>query len=343
MGREGGVSVVVTVLLPVFNGVAHLGGALGSVGGQSFRDFEVLVVDDGSSDGSAETAEAVGDSRIRILRNGENFGLVASLNRGLAEARGEFVARLDADDLCSRDRLAEQVAFARGNPAVPLIGSDAGLVTDGGRYAGRWRTGGSADLVRWELNFRTPFAHSSAFFRRKVVVERFGGYRDRRASEDLDLWSRVGREFPVVTLRRPLVKYRQHGRSIMAVANSGGLGGSGGTENADVAECLRENLRAAAPGLAGAAVEMIAGAWSGRWPGDWGDYFAAVAELRRGFLRGRSGLPGLRGVVADQNYTLFCRARAAGRADGFLKALRRESVGDFLALPWVRMGGALVR
>ncbi len=321
--------------MPVFNGAAHVREAVGSVLAQSFRDWELLVVDDGSTDGSAEMVESGGDSRVRVLRNGENRGLVPSLNRGLAEARGEFVARCDADDLCAPDRLAEQVAFARGNPAVPLIGSDAGLVTEGGRFAGRWRTGGMADLVRWEMNFRTPFAHSSAFFRRKVIVERFGGYRERRASEDLDLWSRVGREFPVVTLRKPLVKYRQHGRSIMAAANTLG-------SNDDVAGCLRENLRSTAPGLDGAAVELTAAAWSGTWPEEWGEYFGAVAELRRGFLRGRS-LPGLRGVVADENYTLFCRARAAGQSAGFLEALRRESVGDFLALPWVRMGVVVTR
>jgi glycosyltransferase involved in cell wall biosynthesis len=327
--------MVVSILMPVFNGAAHLREAVGSVLAQSFSDWELLVVDDGSSDGSAEVAEGVADSRVRILRNGENLGLVPTLNVGLAEARGEFVARCDADDLCAPNRLAEQVAFARGNPAVPLIGSDAGLVTEGGRFAGRWRTGGMADLVRWEMNFRTPFAHSSAFFRRKVVVEGFGGYRERRASEDLDLWSRVGREFPVVTLRKPLVKYRLHGRSIMAAANAGGA-------NDDVAECLRENVRASAPGLDAAAVGVIAGAWSGTWPGEWGEYFAAVAELRLGFLRGRR-LPGLRAVVADENYTLFCRARAAGRSGGFLEALRRESGEDFLALPWVRMGVALAR
>ncbi len=325
----------VTVLMPVYNGIAHLREGIGSVVGQSFHDWELLVVDDGSTDGSAEVAEGWGDARVRVVRNGENLGLVASLNRGLAEARGEFVARLDADDVCAPTRLAEQVSFARGNPAVPLLGSDADLISERGRSAGRWRTGGRADLVRWELNFRTPFAHSSAFFRRGVVVEKFRGYRDSQASEDLDLWSRVAREYPVVTLRKPLVKYRQHGRSIMAAANEGGA-------NEDVAERLRENLRAAAPGLDAGAGGVIAGAWSGSWPDDWRDYFAAVSELRLGFLRGRT-LPGLRGVEADQNYTLFCRARAARKGSGCLTALRRESMGNFLALPWVRMGLVLAR
>jgi glycosyltransferase involved in cell wall biosynthesis len=271
-----------------------------------------------------------------MIRNDTNAGLVAALNRGLGESRGEFVARLDADDLCSRDRLAEQVSFARGNPAVPLIGSDAGLISESGGYAGRWRTAGSADLVRWELCFRTPFAHSSAFFRRKVIVEKIGGYRERRASEDLDLWSRVGSEFPVVTLRRPLVKYRQRAGSIMAVANA-----DGGIE--DGRENLRENVALAAPGLDSAMAEIVAGAWSGDWPDGWMEYFEAVAELRRGFLRGHGGLPGLTRVVADENYTLWCRARAAGRDAGFLRALRRCAGTDFLRMPWLRVGAALIR
>lgn len=326
----------VTVLMPVFNGARYLRESIGSVLGQTFPDWELLLVDDGSTDESGKIAMSFGDGRVRVIRSEQNVGLVATLNRGLAEARGDFVARLDADDVCSRDRLAEQWSFARGNPTVPLIGSDAGLISESGRYAGRWWTAGSADLVRWELCFRTPFAHSSAFFRRKLVVEKFGGYRDRRASEDLDLWSRIGRQHPVVTLRQPLVKYRQHARSIMAVANADG-GIDDGREN------LRENIAAAAPGLDSAMAGVIADAWSGRWPESWTDYCEAVAELRRGFLRGRGGLPGLVGVVADENYTLWCRARAAGKDAGFLRALRRSAGSDFLRMPWLRVGAALVR
>lgn len=326
----------VTVLIPVFNGARHLREAIESVVSQTCGEWELLVVDDGSTDESGQIALSFGDERVRMIRNDQNAGLVVTLNRGLAEARGEFVARLDADDVCSRDRLAEQLSFARGNPAVPLIGCDAGLISEGGGHAGRWRTAGSADLVRWELCFRTPFAHSSAFFRRKVILGKFGGYCERRASEDLDLWSRVGREYPVVTLRRPLVKYRQRDGSIMAVANAAG-------EIDAVRENLRANLAVAAPGLKSAMVEVIAGAWSGAWPEGWEDYFEAVAELRRGFLRGRGGLPGFAGVVADQNYTLWCRARKAGKDAGFLRTLRRSSGSDFLRMPWLRVGAAFVR
>ncbi len=327
---------VVTVVMPVFNGARHLREAMESVREQTFRDWELLVVDDGSTDGSGEIAASFGDERVRVLRSDVNAGSVAALNRGLSAARGDFVARLDADDGCSPERLDEQLAFARGNPAVPLIGCDAGLIAEGGGYAGRWRTAGSADLVRWELCFRTPFAHSSAFFRRKVIVEKFGGYRDRRASEDLDLWSRVGREFPVVTLRRPLVKYRQRAGSIMAVANA-----DGGID--DVRATLRENIAVAAPGVDPAVADVIAGAWSGVWPEAWDAYFDGVAELRRGFLRGHGELPGLAGVRADENFTLWCRARAAGKEAGLLRALRKSGKWDLLRMPWVRVGAALIR
>ncbi len=326
----------VSVLMPVFNGERHLREAMESVLQQTFRDWELLVVDDGSTDGSGEIAASFGDGRVRVIRNDQNAGLVATLNRGLAEARGDFVARLDADDVCSPDRLAEQVSFARGNPAVPLIGCDAGLIAEDGRYAGRWRTAGSADLVRWELCFRTPFAHSSAFFRRKVIVEKFGGYRERRASEDLDLWSRIGREHPVVTLRRPLVKYRQRSGSIMAVANA-----DGGIE--DVRENLRENIAVAAPGLDAATADVIAGAWSGNWPETWSAYFEGVAELQRGFSRGRGELPGLARVRADENYTLWNRAHEAGKQAGFLRGLRKSARSDFLRMPWIRIGAASMR
>jgi glycosyltransferase involved in cell wall biosynthesis len=329
----------VTVLMPVFNGARHLAETLESLQRQTFSDFEILVVDDGSTDDSMQIVRNVGDPRIRVISNDRNLGLVASLNRGSAEARGVFVARQDADDPARHDRIARQVQFMQGNPSIPLLGSDALLIDDSGRWVGRWRSGGSADLVRWDCGFRTPFSHSSAMFRRDIIVNRFGGYRDCRACEDLELWGRVASELPVVTLRQNLISYRQHGGSVMA----GEHASNGGERRTALYDVLVANLRNLAPGTPDEQVATIATAWSQPMPDvDWVSYFAAVDGLKLGFLRGQRFLRGLGRVQADQNYMLLNRIVRKNRYS-FLAALRRSDQRAFLRLPWLRVGLMLLR
>ncbi len=329
----------VTVLMPVFNGARHLASTLESLQKQIYSDFELLIVDDGSTDASMKIVENVGDPRIRVISNGRNLGLVASLNCGLAGARGVFVARQDADDPARSDRLVRQVQFMQGNPSVPLLGSDALLIDDKGRWVGRWRSGGSADLVRWDCGFRTPFSHSSAMFRRDIVMGRFGGYQDYRACEDLELWGRMAAELPVVTLRQSLISYRQHGGSVMA----GEHASNDNTRISALYDVLVANLRNLAPGTSDDQVALIATAWSQPIPdADWVSYFAAVHELKLGFLRGHRFLRGLGRVQADQNYMLLNRIRSQSR-HSFLAALRRSDARAFLRLPWARIGFLLLR
>ncbi|MDD5198725.1 MAG: glycosyltransferase [Terrimicrobiaceae bacterium] len=327
----------VTVLLPVFNGGRYLRAAVESILRQRFCDFEVLAIDDGSTDGSPDELASVRDSRVRVLRNERNLGLVATLNRGLAEARGEWIARQDADDLSAPGRLAAQIAVARGNPAVPLIGADAWLVDDAGRYRGRWRTGGHADLVAWDMCFRAPFAHGSALFRRSIVTERFGGYRERPACEDMDLWTRVAAEFPVISLRRPLVKYRLHGASIMAGATADP------ERTSAVRDVLIRHMERVAPGTGAQECGLIAEVWSGGMPGGWDRYFEALKALELGFLRGRRSPPGFARILGEQHYALYCRVCRTGGGGQFLRALARADAALLPRLPWLRMLAASLR
>lgn len=325
----------VTVLMPVFNGARHLPEALASVWSQSFTDFELLVVDDGSTDETPWLLAECRDPRLRVLRQERNSGLVAALNRGLAEARADWIARQDADDVSAPGRLAAQMAFARGNPAVPLLGSDAWLVDEAGRFRGRWRTGGHADLVSWDLCFRAPFAHASALFRRSIVWNRFGGYRDQPACEDLDLWGRVASEFPVVSLREPLVKYRLHAGSVMARSDAAVR------RRAAVRAILERHMESVAPGFDGSAI--IASAWEEAPPADWAEYFDALAELEPIFLRGRRTVPGFAALIAEQCYALYGRARRVGAGGAFLAGLLGARPGTFARLPWARMLAMMVR
>lgn len=328
----------ISVLMPIYNSEAHLHEAIDSVLAQTFSDFELLIVNDASPDGSARVARAFSDPRIRIFTNDVNLGLVATLNRGLNEARGKFIARLDGDDVAKPKRFATQLAFLRGNPSVPVLGSDARLIDERGRWRGRWRTAGSADLVRWDCGFRTPFPHSSVMFRRDLIVNRFGGYQDMRASEDLDLWSRVAAELPVVSLTQELISYRQHPTSIMAQERAG----DDMPRRKTVRELLLRNLGFLAPG-GGDDFAILANVWSGVEESvSWPEYFDALLTLRLSFLRGHRRVPGFARVCADQHYMIFCRLPAADRVP-FLRTWLRCDRSGLSCFPWLRAAVMLLR
>jgi len=187
---------LISIILPVRDGRRTLGRALASVRRQTEPRWELLVVDDGSSDGTPGllAAAAREDARIRVLTQPAR-GLVAALNAGLAAARGGFVARLDADDEAHPERLARQAAHLQANPAHGLVGS---LVEFGGDRAA---SAGYALHVDWLNTLRTPaeialnrfvespFAHPSVMFRSELVGK-YGGYRAGEFPEDYELWLR---------------------------------------------------------------------------------------------------------------------------------------------------------
>ena len=205
---------LVTVLLPVRNGSAHLPAALESIFAQTFSDFELLVIDDGSTDATPEILRAVRDPRLRVVTNPQNIGLVPTLNRGLELARGEFIARQDHDDISLPTRLQKQVDFLRTHPDCTLVGTEAVQMDARGRKMYRLLRPHGAPEVRWYLCFDNAFIHSSVMFRRDVVRQEFGGYAPSFHSEDYALWSRIARARETANLLEPLLLYREHGSSV---------------------------------------------------------------------------------------------------------------------------------
>ena len=226
----------VTVLMPVYNGVAHLREAVDSILAQSFADFEFLIINDGSTDGSSELLRAYSDPRIRLLDNPVNLGLVATRNRGLELARGALVARQDHDDWSRVDRLQMQVDFLRSRPEVLLVGSEAFAVDARGRIAYRLLRPLGAEGIRWYLGFDNPFIHSSVMFRRAPIQSVFGAYPQSLHSEDYALWSRVAAKSPTANLGEPLVFYREHAGSV--------TGGMSATDSARFIQ-ITDSIRAA--------------------------------------------------------------------------------------------------
>jgi glycosyltransferase involved in cell wall biosynthesis len=201
----------VSVVLPVYNGQSWIAASLRSLLAQTFADFEIVVVDDGSTDATREVVRSVGDPRI-VLVEAPHRGLVATLNEGLFRARAPLVARQDADDLSHPRRLELLVAHLRAHPEVALAGTEGRVVDEDGRPR-RWlRLPRSHASIRWYQLFDNAFVHTSVLFRREVVCDELGGY-PASPCEDYDLWSRVANRHCVANLPLPLVWHRVHRRS----------------------------------------------------------------------------------------------------------------------------------
>lgn len=195
--------------MPVYNGGAFLGDAIESLLAQTLSDFEFVVVDDGSTDNSVSVLEAFRerDPRVKLIA-AEHQGISASLNRGLGEARADYVAIAHADDLSVPQRLASQAAYLDGHRRVAVVGSFVQTIDGSGCRGVVLRFPADTDEVRTTLRRRNCLAHPSVMFRRSAV-KAVGGYR-LDLLEDYDLWLRLSERFELANLREPLVLYRIH-------------------------------------------------------------------------------------------------------------------------------------
>jgi glycosyltransferase involved in cell wall biosynthesis len=207
--------VKISVVVPVYNEEKLIAEAVASILEQTEADFELIVVDDGSTDGTEASLNrlAAGDKRIRPVRQ-SHAGIVAALNRGLAECRGEYIARMDADDRSHPDRLRLQTDFLDRHSDVGLVSSRVAYLGDAARH------GGLAHFVEWtnsltgEIDIslyrfvETPLVHPSVMFRRELPV-RLGGYRDGPFPEDYELWLRwLEQGVRMAKLERELIEWR---------------------------------------------------------------------------------------------------------------------------------------
>ena len=197
----------VSVLMSVRNGAPWVDEAVKSVLAQTASDLELIVIDDGSGDATADLLAAITDVRLRVERQSPR-GLTPSLNRALALARAPLLARLDADDLAHPERLARQRAFLDVHREVGLLGTGAREVDASGREIRVVSPPADDAAIRRALIRRNPFVHSSIMMRRSVLDE-VGGYDERLpVAQDYDLWMRVSRVARLANLTSPLVVRR---------------------------------------------------------------------------------------------------------------------------------------
>jgi glycosyltransferase involved in cell wall biosynthesis len=202
---------LVSVVLPVRDGAAFVATAIGSILAQTFDAFELLVIDDGSRDATPTIAgdRAAQDRRVRVVTQ-PPLGLVPALNRGLAEARGCYVARMDADDVALPERLARQVAALEWHPNLVALGSACDVIGRDGTVLGRRSPPLEPDAIRDALRRGNCMIHPTMMLRRAAVLAA-GGYRGAfRHAEDFDLWLRLSERHDLMNLPETLLAYRQH-------------------------------------------------------------------------------------------------------------------------------------
>ena len=201
---------MLSVIVPVYNRASFLGDALASLFAQTHRDFELILVDDGSTDDSVAIARAFGDPRLRVVSHERNRGIPAARNTGLAAAQRDYIAWLDSDDIARADRLARQLAFLRANPDIALVGSCAGKIRkDGSKRRGtRVPPLAPCDIAAWLL-FRSAFQQSSVMGRADILkAHPYRGEFD--VCEDLDVFVRLARNHRLANLPALLVDRRLH-------------------------------------------------------------------------------------------------------------------------------------
>ncbi len=205
---------LVSVNMPVYNGENFIGKAIESILAQTYTNFELVIVDDGSTDGTLRIIEGYADARVRVVRNPHNLGLALTRNRALEASQGKYVAILDSDDVALPTRLDEQVAFLEANPKFGMVGSWVQPINSMGTPVGQtWELPETSERIPLILLFHNYFVQSAVMLRRSALPT--VAYRENfPPAEDYDLWVRITRQHKTWNLPKVLVQYRQHVNNI---------------------------------------------------------------------------------------------------------------------------------
>ncbi|BEQ15690.1 glycosyltransferase family 2 protein [Desulfoferula mesophila] len=200
----------ITVLMPAYNCGPYVGEAIESILGQTFRDFELLIINDGSTDDTREVILSFQDPRIRFLDNGRNLGAANSSNIGMGRARGAYIARMDADDLSLPSRLERQYEFMEGNPQTVACGTGLEFFSDE-PLDRSWPMRNDPERLKVDLFFHSPLIHGSLMFRRSPL-RRHGIQYDPRCvvAQDYDFISRLARVGDLGAVEEILYRYRRY-------------------------------------------------------------------------------------------------------------------------------------
>jgi len=199
---------LISVVMPAYNAEKYISQAIESILNQSLTNFELLIINDGSTDSTLRIVRSFRDKRIRVVTNRKNLKIAKSLNKAVRLSKAGLIARMDADDISLPDRLEKQYRLLSERPGVAIVGANMIIVDEDGRRISK-REYPSEDGELKRLMFRySPFGHPVVVFRKKAFME-FGGYDPTKVPcEDIDLWFRLGSRYNFATVPEYLIKYR---------------------------------------------------------------------------------------------------------------------------------------
>ncbi|MFZ4712607.1 MAG: glycosyltransferase family 2 protein [Bacteriovoracaceae bacterium] len=206
----------VSIILPIYNAEKFLHKCVESLLAQTFQDFEILAINDGSTDGSLNILKSYHDQRLKIINNEVNKGLIYTLNRGLKESQGDFIARMDADDICHPQRLEKQLQFFSEHPKVDVASTDMVLIDENDRPMFRpFIPVTDPILMKWILLRRNMLYHPTVMIRKSSFKGDELAYDPNALyAEDYDLWLRLSKAKVLVNQSEILLFYRRHGTSV---------------------------------------------------------------------------------------------------------------------------------
>ena len=202
----------ISVLMPAYNAEKYIEEAITSVLNQTFTDFELLVINDGSTDGTEKIILSFNDERIRYIKNERNLKLVATLNKGIDLARGKYIARMDADDVCLPDRLKKQWEYLEKHPETGLCGTWAFVINESGKMTNKIINQTEPEFVSINLLFSVPLIHPSVCCRTAILKEY--KYADMPLFEDYEIWCRMNETVKMANIPEFLLKYRWHTNNV---------------------------------------------------------------------------------------------------------------------------------
>ena len=203
----------VSAIMPAYNAEKYIKEAIESILSQTFGDFEFIIINDCSKDATEEIILSYTDPRVVYIKNDENLRVARTLNKGLEIAQGEYIARMDADDISLPDRFEKQVKYLDTHPEVAVLGTNVEVFDEDGPICTGWSSTDPAQM-KVDLFFSCGLAHPSVMMRKNVIRE-LGGYDAQyEGLEDYQLWCRVAEKYGVTTLPELLFRYRIHGGQV---------------------------------------------------------------------------------------------------------------------------------
>lgn len=204
---------MLSIVMPLYNAAPFVGEAIQSILNQSFKDFELIIIDDGSTDNSLKIAQSFSDKRIRIIHNDRNRGIVYTRNRGLQEMKGRYFAPFDADDIAHPDKFSIQLEFMEKHPEFGLVGTWAHHIDpQGNKISSQYKLSGKPESIPVKMLFRAYFIQSAVVFRKEALpVEGYTTGFD--IAEDYKIYFDIAKKYKTWNIPGYLIKYRIHPQS----------------------------------------------------------------------------------------------------------------------------------